>query len=211
MLVWINNNQSFLMIILTFIYVLTTILILNSNRKSASAAAKSNQQQLALQLLDRRLRVYYLLNNLVQISNSLFVENFPLGTPVDLFTSLLFSSSNDPEIENLNKQLYELQQKISSSDFSKSIQGCNQFKYDEIQQMRFFRRFRSLSSEIEDIGQIQVLFPKIDYSPIKSFCDSFFASYVNTTKENIENLKAEYKNLKQQNALENLWFTIKEI
>jgi len=211
MLAWINKNQGFLMIVLTLIYVLTTILILNSNRKSASVAAKSNKQQLALQLLDRRLQVYYLLNNLVQIANSLFVENFPLGTPVDLFTSLIYSGTNDQDIENLNKQVAELQQKISSPNFTKSIRASSMSKIEEVHQIRFMRRFRTLSKEIEDVGQIQVLFPNIDYSPIKSFCDSFFATFVSSNKENIEKLKVEYNNLKQQNTSEKLWNTIKEI
>lgn len=211
MFAWINDNQSFLMIILTLVYVLTTILILNSNRKSASAAAKSNQQQLALQLLDRRLQTYYLLNNWLSISGSLFVENFPLGTPVDLFSSLLYSNTNDPEIENLTYQLMDLQQKIGSQNFSSPIQISSKSKFDDIHQQRFMRRFRTLSKEREEIGQVQVLFPRIDYTPIKSYCDSFFDAFVNTNSESITILKSQHSNLKQQNTLDKLWNIIKEI
>ena len=210
---WLNTNQGSIIALLTLIYVATTVMILISNRKSVLAANVANKQQLALQLMDRRLNAYYQLISWTSIANSLFIDNFPLGTATDLYQSMLYSSSKSIEVQELTNTMEKLNIQLTDPHITNIIRSQVQAILEQKSAERMFLRLKELVLERNLIDQIEILFPSIDYAPVKSFCDIFFSTFLLTNKENIDSLKLKYKNITTEgnSIVDSIWNKIKEM
>lgn len=211
MITWLNENDGFVMAILTFVYVVATIFIFISNKKSATAAINANKQQYALALLNQRLSAYYCLNNLVSVAKTLSITNFPFGTPLDAFNSMLYNNAKDNYLNELNIQLNKIEVQLRNSDLPK--EDFNQLiaKQAQLTQMRFMRRLTSLNEEFNQIKELEILFPDIDFLLIKKFLDSFSLVVIDSKGENIESLKAITGMLDEKNILNSIWFIMKDM
>ena len=211
MITWLNENQGFVMSLLTLVYVIATGLILRSNKKSADAAITANKQQYALELLNRRFTSYYCLNDWVSIAKSLFIQDFQLGTPLDAFNAMLYNNAKIETLENINTQLKSIELCLEQSNIP--AQEQEQLRSIRAQQLqdRFFKRFAMLDAEHGLINQIEILFPKIDFEPIRQFSDSFTKAVIDSSLENIEQLKKDAQIILDKNIRESLWEVLKEI
>lgn len=208
---WLNDNQGFVMSILTLVYVMATVRILSSNKKSAKAATDSNKQQLSLQLMDKRLSSYNMLNAWISISKALLITNFPMGSPIDAFNSMVYNNTKNEELKKINEQINTLDFRIFHEPLSsEEVQKLDMIRTRLIQE-RFFKRFAILNDEIGIIKQIEILFPKTEFTPIKLFCDSFMQAIIDQNSQNIELLKNNVQAICDKNILDSLWNIIKEI
>lgn len=208
---WINQYQGFFMSLLTLIYVGATIKIWSSNKKSADAAAAANKQQYALSLLDKRLEVYYCLNDWLSIANSLSFKNFPSGNSLDAFNALLYANAKDETFLSLNKRLAEVEIKLQNNAQSLSEKQELLLIRDQLAQERFFKRIAMLDVEAGKINQIELLFPAVNFKIIKQFSDAFTETAICTSAENIERLKTATEKVNDNKTLELLWCILKAI
>lgn len=208
---WINEYQGFVMSVLTLVYVIATICILLANKKAAEAAAMANKQQYSLELLNKRLASYYCLKEWFTIAKTLSFSEYPFGTPLDAFNTLLFNNAQNEDLLKINKQINSIDDQLNELDISSlKREQLSKFR-DELVQDRFMKRVTALNAELELIKQIEILFPEIDYEIIKQFYNSFSDTVVNPSEKNIENLKVKTQKLVDNNIINSLWMMIKKI
>lgn len=220
---WLNENNGFIISILTFVYVCATLRILRANQKSAQAAStqlremkqqrtdfnNSNKQQVALQLLDRRLKSYHALRDWMNRAQILNGNPPPGGTLKELFRSLVFRNIKDREMRAINEQIQHIMNQLSINTLSNTLRDDFQQQLTKLQQDAFFMKITLLDEDSLTIDQIDALFPMVNFDLIKQFKDAFLDSVVDGSDDKLECLKQKMIVLINENIPDRLWEELK--
>lgn len=205
---WVNDNNGAMMCVLTLVYVVATVFILKSNNKSVDAATKANKQSYKLALLDKRLKAYYILNDWISIAKMLYAHNKE-STPVELFNAMLFNNPKNIELENINNQIQDIENKMKKEGVAIDQYSELSNERKKLLQNRLMKRIAMLDVEAGLIGQIEILFSTVNYKSIKEFKDDFIHTVIDASDMNVKKLKADLQNLLDENILENMWKEMK--
>lgn len=208
-ILYINSNQGFFLCLLTFIYVVATLNIMLSNNKLTNIAIESNKQHVALQLLDRRLNSFSKLNDWISISTSLFKDNVNEFDIQKNYKIFLFDNPYDKELNSINSRLKSIELSIDDKTLSTTEHQKFVDEKKQLERDRFFQKMVLLDLERDTIMQIAILFPTIEFKPIKSFCDSFMDVYFHQTSSNFAQLKIHWEGVNIKTT-RNLWEIMKD-
>ena len=207
-IVWMNNNQGFIMGILTLVYVGATILIWVSNKKAANAATaqikemkRIQHQNVDIQLFDKRYEVYSLFekwckNTYITFSNEA-VDPYT-GEPLSSIHALELYVYGYPDIKGIEARVVKMEGDAKAYNGVLPDSGLNDAK--KLKEDVFAHHTQIQSTVIEESSKIlkmEFFYPSIDMANVRNFTHAFVAM---TRARSIENLKALEDAYKKLNA-----------